>query len=287
MNQAVQIMLARYACKSLQEHEQALREILQEIALVGLWRGKFFEHAAFYGGTALRIFYHLDRFSEDLDFTLKVPNPKWTWEPYGEVIKQELNAFGFNVSFVEKEKKEKTAIKSAFFKTSTVQEMMKIGIESKALNSIHKETQLRIKVEIDTDPSVPFTYEQKFLEQPVPVSIRCVDEENLFAGKMHAALFRAWKGRVKGRDWYDMVWFIRKHIPLNLYLFSKHRNLDVVLSKADFLNMAHERIDHLDITSAIQDCKVFVRDPEVITSTWSKDFFHYWINQLQFTVLDF
>ncbi|MEI8329854.1 MAG: nucleotidyl transferase AbiEii/AbiGii toxin family protein, partial [Chlamydiia bacterium] len=81
MNNDIKQMLARYNCSSLQEHDQALREILQEIALVGLWRGKFFEHAAFYGGTALRIFYNLDRFSEDLDFTLFTPNPAWSWKP--------------------------------------------------------------------------------------------------------------------------------------------------------------------------------------------------------------
>ena len=120
MNNAVKQMLERYSCRSIQEYEQALREILQEIALVGLWRGKFFEHAAFYGGTALRIFYGLDRFSEDLDFTLLSPKPHWNWEPYGETIRQELTSFGFEVSFIEKEKKSQSPIKSAFLKTPTV-----------------------------------------------------------------------------------------------------------------------------------------------------------------------
>src|ERR1700733_812096 len=118
MHSAIKLMLEKYQCRSLQEHEQALREILQEIALLGLWRGKFFEHAAFYGGTALRIFYNLDRFSEDLDFTLLTPNPSWSWLPFGEVIKNELSSFGFEVSFEEKEKKTQTAVKSAFLKTA-------------------------------------------------------------------------------------------------------------------------------------------------------------------------
>ncbi len=221
MNSAIKQMLERYECRSLQEHEQALREILQEIALVGLWRGKFFEHAAFYGGTALRIFYDLDRFSEDLDFTLLAPNPNWSWHPFGEAIKNELSSFGFEVSFVEKEKKTQTAIKSAFLKTPTVQELLKIGVHSDLLKGVHPETLIRIKVEIDTDPALGYAYEQKFLSQPVAVSIRCVNEECLFAGKMHAALFRAWKGRVKGRDWYDMVWFIRKKNSFKLNSFFK------------------------------------------------------------------
>lgn len=274
-------MLERYECRSLQEHEQALREILQEIALVGLWRGKFFEHAAFYGGTALRIFYNLDRFSEDLDFTLLVPNPNWSWQPFGEALKNELSSFGFEVSFVEKEKKAQTAIKSAFLKTPTIQELLKIGVHSNLLKDIHRDTIIRIKVEIDTDPVLGYAYEQKFLSQPVAVSIKCVKEECLFAGKMHAALFRTWKGRVKGRDWYDIVWFIRRKIPLNLILFSKLNGQEEVLSRAAFLKIAKERIDLLDISAAIEDVIHFVRDKEAIRRTWSKDFFQHWMNEIQ------
>lgn len=281
MNNAIQQMLERYECRSVQEHEQALREILQEIALVGLWRGKFFEHAAFYGGTALRIFYHLDRFSEDLDFTLLQPNPHWSWHPFGEAIKNELTAFGFDVSFVEKDKTTQTAIKSAFLKTPTVQELLKIGVHSDLLKGMHRDTWIRIRVEIDTNPSMTYGYEQKFLSQPVAVSIRCINEECLFACKMHAALFRAWKGRVKGRDWYDVVWFIRKKTPLNLAIFSKLTGQKKALDHTTFLQMAYERIDQLDVASAIEDIIHFVRDQEAIRQNWSKEFFRYWIDQIQ------
>lgn len=276
-------MLAKYNSSSLQEHDQALREILQEIALVGLWRGKLFEHAAFYGGTALRILYNLDRFSEDLDFTLITPNSDWSWAPFGEAIKSELAAFGFDVTFIEKDKKIQTAIKSAFLKTPTVQELLKIGVHSDLLKGVHTETMIRIKVEIDTNPPSGYEYEQKFLSQPIPISIRCVNEECLFAGKMHAALFRAWKGRVKGRDWYDMVWFIRRKIPLNLTLFAKLNGYEEILSRAAFIEMAKERIDRLDVASAIEDIIHFVRDQEAIKKTWSKEFFHHWIDNIQTT----
>lgn len=285
MHSAVKEMLERYESRSIQEHEQALREILQEITLVGLWRAKFFEHAAFYGGTALRIFYNLDRFSEDLDFTLLKPNPNWRWHPFGEAIKNELASFGFDISFVEKDKKTQTAIKSAFLKTPTVQELLKIGTPKDLLKGVHPETSIRIRVEIDTDPSLIFASEQKFLSQPVPVSIRCVNEESLFAGKMHAALFRAWKGRVKGRDWYDMVWFIRKKTPLNLSLFSKLNGLKEILNREAFLEMAKKRIDRLDVQAAIEDILPYVRDQEVIRRTWSKDFFQHFIENIP-TVLE-
>lgn len=281
MNSAIKQMLERYQCRSLQEYDQALREILQEIALVGLWRGKFFEHAAFYGGTALRVFYHLDRFSEDLDFTLLTPNPKWSWQPYGDAVKNELSSFGFEVSVIEKEKKTQTAIKSAFLKTPTVEELLKIGVHSDLLKGIHRDTMIRIKVEIDTDPTVEYSYEQKFLSQPVAVSVRCVNEECLFACKMHAALFRAWKGRVKGRDWYDMVWFIRRQIPLDLTLFSKLSGQKKILTRDEFLSIAKERIQTLDVTSAIKDVIHFVRDQDVIKRTWSKEFFLHWIDKIQ------
>lgn len=281
MNPAIHQMLKRYENRSFQEHEQALREILQEIALVGLWRGKFFEHAAFYGGTALRIFYHLDRFSEDLDFTLLTPNPQWHWQSFGEAIKNELSSFGFDVSFVEKEKKTQTAIKSAFLKTPTVQELLKIGVHSNLLKGIHPESLIRIKIEIDTDPILEYACEQKLLPQPVTVSIKCVNQECLFAGKMHAAFFRAWKGRVKGRDWYDMAWFIRQNIPLNLPIFSKLNGLKETLSQDAFLTMARERINQLDVRAAIEDTIYFVRDKEAIQRTWSKDFFHQLINHIQ------
>jgi predicted nucleotidyltransferase component of viral defense system len=280
MNNALKQMLERYECRSLQEHVQALREIFQEIALVGLWRGKFFEHAAFYGGTALRIFYNLDRFSEDLDFTLLSSKLNWSWQPYGEAIKNELSSYGFESSFVEKEKKSQTAIKSAFLKTPTVQELLKIGVQADILKGLHSDALIRIKVEIDTEPPLGYTYDQRFLSQPLAVSIKCVDEESLFASKMRAALFRVWKGRVKGRDWYDIVWFIRKKTPLNLSLFSKLNGEKEVLNRAAFLKMASNRIEELEITAATNDIIHFVRDQEAIRRTWSREFFHHWLDKI-------
>jgi len=329
MNRAIQLMLERYQCHSLQEYDQALREIMQEVALVGLWRGKFFEHAAFYGGTALRIFYHLDRFSEDLDFTLLTSNPHWSWHPFCEALKNELYSFGFEVSFERiaccnpipsgvgqgklydnavsgdsrtaslrggrnssfhggvlqsREKSHQTAIKSAFLKTTTVHELIKIGVHSSFLKGVHPLTMIRVKVEIDTDPPLRFDTEQKFLSQPVPVSIRCVNEEGLFAGKMNAAFFRTWKGRVKGRDWYDVVWLIRQKIPLNLTLFSQLCGQEV-FTRAAFQKMARKRIDQLNVPAAIEDIIHFVRDQDAIQRTWSKEFFQYWFDQIQFIPL--
>src|SRR6516165_12760038 len=90
MNPALETLLKRYKCETRAQYERALKEILQELALVGLWRSRFFEHAAFYGGTALRILYGIDRFSEDLDFTLLTPSEHFSWHPFLRAIIDEL-----------------------------------------------------------------------------------------------------------------------------------------------------------------------------------------------------
>ena len=277
---AIKLMLERYDCRSLQEHDQALREILQEVALVGYGVQSFLSMQLFMVERPSGFFMSSIAFQRILISRCSLLNPKWSWGPYGEAVKKNSPLFGFEVTFVEKEKKAQTAIKSAFLKTQTVQELLKIGVHSDILKGIHKDSMIRIKVEIDTDPPLEYGYEQKFLSQPVPVSIKCVDEESLFACKTHAALFRAWKGRVKGRDWYDLVWFIRKKIPLNLPFFSKLTGQEKVLDRTSFLKMVNERIDQLDIPAAIEDIIYFVRDQEAIKRTWSKEFFRHWTEKI-------
>lgn len=287
MNEIVQAMLKKYSPRSPMEHERALREVLQEIALVGLWRGKFFEHAAFYGGTALRILYGLDRFSEDLDFTLLVSNPHFAWEPYTKNVVDELHSYGFEVELVEKKKSVESAIKSAFLKANTVESLLKIGVLESTLKGTHPETLLRIKVEIDTDPIPGLRVESHFMKAPIPVSISAVVESDLFACKMHAALYRAWKHRVKGRDWYDIVWFIRRETPLSLkYLTicmqnNKVLEADEELTPSRLADIFAKRLKTLDIEEAKADVRPFLRDATQL-SEWSNDFFLYWFSKIKF-----
>ncbi len=112
--------LNEYNPANREEATQALREIMQEIALAGLYRAGFFEKAAFYGGTALRIFYGLDRFSEDLDFSLLEPDPGFSVEKYLQGMIAEFEALGMQVSIREKQKKTSQAIESAFLKSETI-----------------------------------------------------------------------------------------------------------------------------------------------------------------------
>ena len=208
MNDSVQSMLEKYKPRSEQDYTNALKEIIQEIALLGLWRSKFYEHAAFYGGSALRILYQLNRFSEDLDFSLLKPDPEFTLAPYNQSICDELNAFGFTVEVKTKEKQVNTSIESAFIKANTKTQLMMIHAPQSLIQQTHGMHQLKIKMEVDTDPPAGFQTEVKTLLQPIPFSVKTYTLPDLFAGKIHALLCRPWKIRVKGRDWYDFIWYI-------------------------------------------------------------------------------
>jgi len=282
MNKAIERMLNRYSATNWQEKERALKEVLQEVTLVGLNRANFFDHAALYGGTALRIFYGLDRFSEDLDFTLIHQKKEFSWSAYAVAVVEQLKAFGFMVKMEEKKKNQQSIVKSAFLKANTFQELIKIGVPQGELHGVHPDTTIRIKVEIDINPNMVYGTEEHYLREPTAVSVRCVTEEFLLAGKMHAALFRQWRNRVKGRDWYDMIWFIRRGVPLNLQLFSEMMGNKQPLKPDQFIKLAKARITTLDIESAKLDIRVFVSNVLELQE-WSKSYFLYWLDQLTFT----
>lgn len=284
-NDVIRRMLQRYPVSNRNDTERALREVLQEITLVGLWRGKFFEHAAFYGGTALRILYGLDRFSEDLDFTLLDHRRSFSWSLFEKNVVEELRSYGFEVSFTEKTKQAQTAVQSAFLKTNTLHALLQVG--AKGFSALHPDALIRIKVEIDSAPILGFDVEAIYLKDPLPVSIKALKESSLFAGKVHAALYRAWKQRVKGRDWYDLVWFLRRGIPLNPHYLKEsiHASGDMiqddVLTEDHVKKLLNKRVEKIDLDAAKEDVRPFLRDSTQL-DLWSVDFFHHWINQLRF-----
>ncbi|MGL6266344.1 MAG: nucleotidyl transferase AbiEii/AbiGii toxin family protein [Chitinophagaceae bacterium] len=256
--------------------EQALREIMQEIALAGLQRSGFFEKAAFYGGTALRIFHGLQRFSEDLDFSLLEVNPGFSLEPYMKSIEAEFSALGVTVSIEEKYKTAATNVDSAFLKPDTTWKEL---IIKKILphESVKMRPMLKIKIEIDKSPPLGFNTEEKLLLKPYSFYVKCFTLSDLFAGKMHALLFREWKGRVKGRDWFDMEWYIRKNIPLNLgHLLI--RSLDSgdwkenSMTQEAFLTILQKKIKAVSFKSIREDLVRFIPDDKVI-EIWSPRYF--------------
>ena len=201
--------LEEYKPDNQEAAEQALREIMQEIALAGLQRSRFFEIAAFYGGTALRIFHGLQRFSEDLDFSLLELKPGFSLLPYMKGIETEFKALGVNVSIEEKNKTARTDVDSAFLKPDTAWKELIIK-EILPNESVKMRPSIKIKIEVDTTPPPGFRTEEKLLLKPFSFYVKCFTLPDLFAGKMHALLFRKWKKRVKGRDWFDMEWLYEK-----------------------------------------------------------------------------
>jgi predicted nucleotidyltransferase component of viral defense system len=212
MNPAIDAMLSKYDCSTTEAFQRALHEILQEVCLLGLWRSKFFEHAAFYGGTALRILHGIERFSEDLDFSLLKANKNFSLEPYFEGLTSELASFGFDVEIEHHQKQKQSAIESAFLKANTLTNLIVLGYRG----THHRSALLKIKLEIDRDPPPLFQTNSEVVLLPTPFSVRTYVPSDLFAGKMHALLFRKWGTRVKGRDWFDFIWFVSRGIPLNL-----------------------------------------------------------------------
>jgi hypothetical protein len=279
VNEAVAKMLERYRRETANDHLQALREILQEVALLGLWRAKFFEHGAFYGGTALRILHGLDRFSEDLDFSLLSPDRSFRIDRYASQLEEEIAAFGFTVRAERIGKTSTTAVESAFLKVDTIRELLVIEAGREIVREIPKGRVLKIKLEVDTDPPPGFATQTRYLLQPIPFAVRVYALPDLFAGKMHALLCRRWKNRVKGRDWYDLVWYAANHPELNLpHLESRmrqsgHWKEEAPLSAEAFRSVLRNTIDALDVDKARTEVSPYVRDQAAL-ALWSREFFH-------------
>ncbi len=265
--------LTSYECKTAYEVQHAKREILQYIALSGLARSDFFDHASFYGGTALRIIYGMQRFSEDIDFSLNEKNMNFSLENYFQYIEDECKLLNLAVSLAIKQKVNPNAVESAFLKDNT--EWNVISFKDKKNGA---EPEVKIKIEIDRNPPLNFKTEQKLLIKPYSFYVSVFREEYLFAGKMHALLFREWKSRVKGRDWYDMEWYIKRGSKLNLAHLetraweSGHFSTGKRLTPDLFRELLIKKINQLDIDGARFDVQRFIVNP-IELNIWSKQYF--------------
>jgi len=273
-----------YSPKTVLETEQALREIMQEITLAGLYRSNFFKEAAFYGGTALRIFHGLNRFSEDLDFSLLEKNSAFELAPYLEGVKNEFAALGMHVTFIQKSKATTSAIDSAFLKSETLWGELLVETNLPQL-SLSQKPSIKIKLEVDTQPPLLFETENKLLIKPFSFYVNCFTLSYLFAGKMHALLFRKWKERVKGRDWYDLDWYIKKSVPVNLaHLAERARESgdwrEPSLTKEQLHHLLIERIRSLDMNRVKEDVIRFIPNPQEL-AIWSPNYFEQLIGYLK------
>lgn len=242
----------------------AAQEVMQQIALAGLYRGGFFNYAAFYGGTCLRLFHRLPRFSEDMDFSLIEKRGDIHLENYFPSIIKEFQMAGLDVTIAIKEKKSFDRVESAFLKENT--EVYEIKFQTKKT--------VKVKLELDTDPPLQFETEQKLLLKPYSFMTRCFTLPDLFAGKMHALVYRAWQRRIKGRDWYDFEWYVRNGIPLDfnhLRVRIKEFSGEEV-DKEGFIQSLRERLGTADINLVKSDVLDFISDPHEL-DIWSNDYF--------------
>lgn len=266
-------MLAAYPQETEQQKHNARIEAAQQIVLAGLARSDFFSKAAFYGGTCLRIFHNLQRFSEDMDFSLMQTDGQFNWENYFPYIEQEFYALGRSVTITRKNKQSFGKVESAFLKDNT--EVVNLQFQT--------EKSIKIKIEVDTNPPLGFATEQLLLTQPYPFFTRCVTPPDLFAGKLHALLFRQWKSRVKGRDWYDFEWYVRWNVPLHFeHLQQRVKQCnDIDLTKDQFLQMLRDKIAKANIDAIRADVRQFLINPSEI-DIWSNEYFGMLAERLTF-----
>ncbi len=279
MMSSIQSMMERYQPQNAEAYRNALKEIVQEIALYGMSKSGFFQEGAFYGGTALRIFYGLHRFSEDMDFSLVHPNPSFALSDYLPAVEEELSAVGLKMRVEQKNKTKMTDIQSAFIKGGTLIQIISIQQTDEVLiPGIHKQEQLKIKLEVDTNPPPGAGFELRYALRPVPYVVRLYDKPSLFAGKIHAVLCRNWARRIKGRDLYDYVWYLSQDTPVNLFHLQKRLeqsdrwDSSKQLALQDTKDMLKERFSQLDFEAAKKDVIPFLSDASEL-DLWNAGFF--------------
>lgn len=247
-----------------QERVNHQRELMQKVTLAGFTRGGFFEKAAFYGGTCLRLMYGLPRYSEDMDFSLLDKDSTTHLEDYFSSIINEFALLGLSVEVDKKDKKQFGRVESAFLKENT--EAYEIKFQTRRT--------LKVKIELDTDPPLKFQTEQKIIRQPYGFPVRCMTLPDLFAGKMHALVYRAWGSRIKGRDWYDFEWYVNHNVPLDFrHLQERVREFSgATITKEEFLGLLRERLSSANINQVKADVLPFVDNTRDL-DFWSNEYF--------------
>lgn len=278
MDPIIEQMLKTYETQTIYDKKSGIKEVVQEIVLCGLSRSGFFKTAAFYGGTALRLFYGLDRFSEDLDFSLKVSNPSFDFTEYLPILEKEIRSYGLNFRVEAKDKSTDSDIKSAFLKGNTKEHMLMFYADEQLARSIGSNELIKVKFEVDINPPDYAAFEIKYRLLPIPYEITLYDMPSLFAGKIHAVICRAWKSRVKGRDLYDYVFYLSRGTALNLrHLTARLTQSGFIpegkqITIADVVEMLRMRFSNIDFVQAKQDVLPFIKNPGAL-DVWNTDFF--------------
>lgn len=285
MNNIIQEMLERYNCTNKEDYINAFKEIVQEVALYSLSLTDFFDNASFYGGTALRIFYNLDRFSEDLDFSLTIKNENFSIEKYFSSIAKTFEIFGLNFVPQIKEKNKESNIQSAFLKGNTLEHILLVNSKIDISKHIQKNETIKIKFEVDANPPGGATCEYKYQMFPMSCKIKIYDESSLFAGKVHAVLCRNWKNRVKGRDLYDFEFYIKNGCLLNLehlkqrMIQTGHFKENEQLSIDKVKELLKLKFKEINFEQAKEDVLPFVNNVSKL-NVWNINYFDYLVDRM-------
>lgn len=278
MNTLLDAMMKKYDPHTMYEKKNVMKEVMQEIVLCGLSRAGFFKKAAFYGGTALRIFYGLDRFSEDLDFSLMAVDEDFDITPYFPILQKEIAAFNLRVQLGVKDKTKSSQIRSAFLKGNTKEHLLLFYPEDVEADHVPANEVIKIKFEIDVNPPSYATFERKYRLIPLPYEVNLYDEASLFAGKIHAVIGRSWRNRIKGRDLYDYVFYLSRNTEVNIrhlqarLIQSGHFADTQMLTLDGVKQLLCERFTEIDFEQAKADVLPFIKDTTLL-NLWSADFF--------------
>ncbi len=279
MIELIQERLASYHAVNQLEEEYAIKEILQDIALYGLWRAGFFDLAAFQGGTSLRILYGMTRFSEDLDFILKKPDLEFSWPVYLERMVACFEEFGLKSEVLDKGRMNQR-IKKAQIKDNSICNQLNLSFFRG--NPARKQT---IKLEIDVDPPDNSGFAYRYLDFPLDFEVCHQDLSSNFALKIHALLCRPY---VKGRDWYDFTWYVKQgvepnlsHLQSALFQWGPWTGQETLIDGEWLKKTLTEKIVQVDWREAVADIERFLRPQEQHgLKLWNAGFFLQKVEQL-------
>ena len=262
-----------YAPANSVEQENVLQELMQHYVLSSLSRAGLFAEAMFHGGTCLRIVHGMNRFSEDLDFLLKRSDPGFRWQGYLESVRKDCEQEGIPFE-VQDKSQAGTAVQKAFLKTDSIGKILELDLPFER----HQARKIRIKLEIDINPPSGSTFTTSYITFPVTAPMTTQSLESGFALKLHALLCRSY---VKGRDWYDFVWYVARKTGPDLYLLSQALRQQGPWAGRPIAVTGHwvrenmeATIRRIDWSAARDDVQRFLplREQEGLRA-WSADFF--------------
>jgi predicted nucleotidyltransferase component of viral defense system len=278
---SVEIILQRFEAEApatAQQEQHLLREILQEIALSALSRAGFFKRGAFHGGTCLRILHGARRFSEDLDFILKQPQGDFDWNPFEKVLVDEFALYGVELEI--RDRSSQAAVRALWLKDQSLGRILDLQ------HPVRKGQKIAVKLEVDCNPPTGSTFETGYLTFPVPFSLLAQDLPSGFANKLHALLCRDY---VKGRDWYDLTWYLGRRVQPRLELLENAiaqqgpwAGQNQAVNIAWLVTELANKVNTIDFDLARRDVERFLQEPEVRgLDVWGKDFFDSQVTQLE------